>query len=106
MWPTLPSRAGTFGFDLFPECITNTSTYPRGSWELLLITGSTELRLNDLAALRAIGVEIPNDPRFTGFRYEPERACLAACLAALGPQCQQFTYDGLSKDSYVSHVDR
>lgn len=95
---TQPQRADDFGARLYPECITNSTTYDDGDWQHLLPHGKKSLALTDKDGLRAAGVYVPDDPTFVGYRYEPESACMAACNAQLGLSCTVFTYDGISAD--------
>jgi hypothetical protein len=92
--------ADDFGANLYLECITNSTTYPDGDWVHTLRSGGKSLSLTNLDALRASGVQVPNDPKFTGWRYEPDIACMQACADELDTKCRMFTYDGISSDRF------
>jgi hypothetical protein len=103
MCTSFGSDADDFGASLYLECITNSTSYPNGDWMHTLESGRTSLPLTDLNALRASGVFVPDDPDFSGWRYEPEIACMQACEVELGTKCRMFTYDGISDDRSDSH---
>jgi hypothetical protein len=79
--------------------MTNSTTYKDGPWQFALPDGTKTLDLKKVESLRDWGVTVPaDDPSFEGYPYEPENACMAACVVQLGDGCQQFTYDGITKD--------
>ena len=86
---------------MYRECISNSTTYEDGAWQFALPDGTVSMKLDDVDSLRSWGVYVPDNPSFTGYRYEPERACLAACVAQMGDDCREFTYDGISQDRHA-----